>query len=93
MTVADIAAEGDEGTVDLIRRAGGRAIFVKTDVASADDVRHMVDRTVHEFGRLDAAFNNAGAPGAWSDVLDTAEADFDRTMALQCQGCLPVHEI
>ena len=39
---------------------GGEAIFVKTDVSKARDVKVMIEQTLTTFGRLDFAFNNAG---------------------------------
>ncbi len=56
------AVKGDEVT-RLIRQAGGRAVFHKTDVSSPSEVRALVERAVAEFGRLDLAFNNAGVDG------------------------------
>ena len=54
------AAKGEE-VVPLIRQAGGRAVFQKTDVSKPADVKALVERAVSEFGRLDLAFNNAGS--------------------------------
>ena len=56
------AARGEE-VVGLIRQAGGRAVFQKTDVSRPADVRGLAERAVKEFGRLDLAFNNAGVNG------------------------------
>lgn len=53
-------AEPGAQVVDEISKAGGEALFIRadaTDIAGAGDV---VRRTVEHFGRLDAAFNNAG---------------------------------
>jgi len=38
----------------------GRTLAVRTDVRNADQVRRMIDETVHGFGRLDILVNNAG---------------------------------
>src|SRR3954447_10472172 len=43
-----------------IKKLGGDAAFVRTDVAKDADVKAMIDFTVDKFGRLDVAFNNAG---------------------------------
>jgi NAD(P)-dependent dehydrogenase (short-subunit alcohol dehydrogenase family) len=43
-----------------IKKLGGEAAFVRTDVAKDADVKAMVDFTIDKFGRLDVAFNNAG---------------------------------
>jgi len=49
-------------TASAIERAGGRALAVRCDVGSADDLRHLVERTLERFGRLDVLVNNAMAP-------------------------------
>src|SRR4051812_19563814 len=56
------AAKGEQ-VVGLIRQAGGRAAFQKTDVSKPADAKALVERAVSEFGRLDLAFNNAGVDG------------------------------
>ena len=47
-------AEGEK-TVQVIKDAGGDAIFVKVDVSQADDVEAMVDEAVKTYGRLDSS--------------------------------------
>ncbi len=42
-----------------IKALGGDAIFVRTDVSKASDVKAMIEQTLATFGRLDFAFNNA----------------------------------
>lgn len=49
-----------EETVSIIRKAGGEAEFVVTDVTDAAAVEALVAACVTRFGRMDAAFNNAG---------------------------------
>lgn len=43
-----------------IKKAGGRAIVVPTDVANADDVERLAQITTEEFGQFDAWINDAG---------------------------------
>ncbi|MES1265963.1 MAG: SDR family NAD(P)-dependent oxidoreductase, partial [Variovorax sp.] len=47
-------------SAELIVAAGGEARFVPTDVGDPESVRALVEATVQTYGRLDAAFNNAG---------------------------------
>ena len=54
--------EGFE-TVALITKAGGQGTFVRADVTKEDQVQALVSQTVSRYGRLDAAFNNAGIEG------------------------------
>jgi NAD(P)-dependent dehydrogenase (short-subunit alcohol dehydrogenase family) len=55
-------AEGQE-VVALIKKRGGDALFVKTDVSHEESVAALVEKTISTYGRLDAAFNNAGIEG------------------------------
>jgi NAD(P)-dependent dehydrogenase (short-subunit alcohol dehydrogenase family) len=50
-------------TVALIKKAGGQGTFLKADVTNEADVVELVTQTVSTYGRLDAAFNNAGIEG------------------------------
>ena len=47
--------EGHE-VIAEIKALGGEAIFVKTDVSKASDVKAMIEQTLAKFGRLDFAF-------------------------------------
>ncbi len=77
--------EGNE-TAELVRAAGGDALFVKGDVAKAADVEAMVEKTVAAFGRLDVAFNNAGIEGVWVPIVEQKEEDWDQTMDINLKG-------
>ena len=73
--------------VDEIKKLGGDAAFVRTDVAKDADVKTMVDFTVGKFGRLDVAFNNAGVE--WKGPLDQAtEAEYRRVFDINVWGVL-----
>ena len=43
VVVADINIEGGEETVQMITKAGGEALFVRTDVSKAAEVEAMVN--------------------------------------------------
>jgi len=76
--IADIAAPEAEETLRDIQAAGGRALAIKCDVTSADQVRDMVAATVAAFGKIDILVNNAGSllgvPGATNLATVTEEA-------------------
>jgi NAD(P)-dependent dehydrogenase (short-subunit alcohol dehydrogenase family) len=50
-------------TVGLIKQHGGQGLFIKGDVTREADVEVLVAQTLSTYGRLDAAFNNAGIEG------------------------------
>lgn len=45
--------ERELSTHNFILNSGSVALFVRTDVGNAEDVRNLVSRTVEAFGRLD----------------------------------------
>lgn len=82
-------------TVEEIEKVGGRAIAVKTDVRSEDDIRKLVERTVEEFGTVHILINNAGALW-WQPVIDTPPKKLDlvlqvnfRASFIACYYVLP----
>jgi len=73
-------------TVDMIKKAGGEATFVQTDVRIASQVENMVQQTVKEYGRLDIAFNNAGVGGIMARMIRTTEEIFDEVVDTNFKG-------
>lgn len=73
-------------TIDLIKKAGGEAIFIKCDVSKPADVKTMVEKTIATFGRLDYAFNNAGIEGKQGKTVECSEENFDQTIAVNLKG-------
>ncbi|MBV8216482.1 MAG: SDR family oxidoreductase [Verrucomicrobia bacterium] len=43
-----------------IKSQGGEALYIRADVRDENSVKAFVDETIHKYGRLDVAFNNAG---------------------------------
>src|SRR5260370_30502230 len=46
----------------------------------------MVQQTVSTFGRLDAAYNNAGVQNVLVETADSPRDDYDRVMAINLRG-------
>jgi NAD(P)-dependent dehydrogenase (short-subunit alcohol dehydrogenase family) len=86
VTLANVSEDGLRQAVDEISSAGGNAIGVRCDVAEEAQVAAMVERTVAAFGRLDAAYNNAGIQVSASDVADQSAEDYDRISAINQRG-------
>lgn len=73
-------------TVELIRKAGGKALFVQADVTREDDVVRLIKRTVETFGRLDAAFNNAGTEGATGPLAEATNDNYQKIFDANVKG-------
>lgn len=85
VVVVDYAPEGGLETVEMIRRDGGDAIFVETDISKAAAVEKMVQRAVETYGRIDVLFNNA-AVTIPASVVDATEEVWDKTMDIDLKG-------
>lgn len=85
VVIGDLNPLGRE-TVELIEREGGSALFVETNVCSAQQVHDLVAATVATYGGLHFAFNNAGVLPAGALLADVDEAVFDHVMAVDVKG-------
>ncbi len=86
VVLADIDEKAARTAVDDLIAAGHRAIAVRCNVADEAEVAAMVDQTVEIFGRLDAAFNNAGIQSPAVETADASGAEFDRVIAVNLRG-------
>lgn len=59
VVLADISDKTAEVS-ERLNKEGYNTIFVKTNVASEEDIANLVQQTVDKFGRLDVMFANAG---------------------------------
>ncbi len=68
------------------RAAGAEVLALKVDVSIESDVALMIEQTVATFGRLDAAFNNAGIGGAQAPVAALTADQWSHTLAVNLTG-------
>jgi 3-oxoacyl-[acyl-carrier protein] reductase len=90
VVVADLNAEAGERVAKEIEAAGGRALFVRTDVSDASSAEAMAARTVEEYGGIDLLVNNAAIYGDMQfDLLITVDWDYYRRfMSVNMDGAL-----
>jgi NAD(P)-dependent dehydrogenase (short-subunit alcohol dehydrogenase family) len=86
VVVADISEQGNHETARMIEALGGRALAVVCNVAKDDDVRRALDKTIETFGRLDAAFNNAGIEQPVTAAADLTDEQWDRIIAVNLRS-------
>jgi len=84
--VADVVVAGGEETVRMVTAAGGDALFVKTDVSKAAEVKALIDKAVATYGRLDYAHNNAGIEGTVAPTADYTEEEWQRVLNVNLTG-------
>lgn len=54
-----------------IAKSGPKTLGIRCDVSNDADVEALVKQTVAEFGRLDAAYNNAGVQNVLAETADS----------------------
>jgi NAD(P)-dependent dehydrogenase (short-subunit alcohol dehydrogenase family) len=87
---AVVLADWDEQAVrnaaEELADQGHKALAIRCDVADDAQVEAMVKQTVDTFGRLDAAYNNAGVQNVVAEAADAPRDDYDRVMAINLRG-------
>jgi len=86
VVIADVAERSSKETARMISELGGQALTVRCDVTQGGEVRAALDQAVNTFGRLDIAFNNAGAEQKVNATADITEEEWDRIIAINLRG-------
>ncbi len=91
VVIADMDPCGEE-TAEDIRRSGGSALFVRTDISSEADVRNLREQTLKEFGSIRFLVNNAAIQKVTS-LEETPCDDFRKVIDVNLCGtfnCLKI---
>jgi len=86
VVLADRHAESVRAAAKALVAAGRRALAIQCDVTDEREVAAMVEQAVATFGRLDAAFNNAGVQSPIAETADARADEFDRVIAINLRG-------
>lgn len=86
VALADWNQKAVRSAAEELAAQGHKALAIHCDVADDAQVEAMVERTVATFGRLDAAYNNAGVQNIVAETADATREDFDRVMAINLRG-------
>lgn len=86
VVLADINLVTVQAVADEIISNGGEAIAIECDVSRANSVKVMIEQTVSKYGRLDAAFNNAGIMMPVTYIDEVSEALFDQVIDINLKG-------
>ena len=86
VVLADWNEKDAQSAAQELANKGHKTLAVRCDVSNDAQVEAMVKQTVATFGRLDAAYNNAGVQNVLAETADTAREDYDRVMGINLQG-------
>lgn len=87
VVVTDVKVDGGEETVQLVRAAGGQAVFRTADVSQAAQVEAAVRFTVDTYGSLTILYNNAAVLHRKDAVVtDLEEEIWDQVLDVNLKG-------
>ena len=86
VVLADFREDTVKAQAQKLAVVGHKAIAIRCDVSDEVQVAAMVDRTVAEFGRLDAAFNNAGVMAHIAPTADSTYEEWERVIGINLRG-------
>lgn len=86
LVLADRDEAGGAATCKTVLDAGGRAIFLATDVSDAEACVRMVAAASHHFGRLDLALNNAAIQGPYAPIAEYPLDGWAATLGINLSG-------
>jgi NAD(P)-dependent dehydrogenase (short-subunit alcohol dehydrogenase family) len=86
VVLADINEDIVRSVAEELTATGHKTLAIRCNVASEAEVEAMVAQTIYTFGRLDAAFNNAGGQSPAVETADASGEEFDRVNAINLRG-------
>src|SRR6201996_842510 len=86
VVLADWSEKEVQAAAKNLADKGHKVLAVHCDVSDDAQVEAMVKQTVAVFGRLDAAYNNAGVQGILAETADSPRDDYDRVIEINLRG-------
>jgi len=86
VVLADSNEDAVRSAAETLTAQGHQVLAVHCDVSDDAQVDAMVRATIEAFGRLDAAYNNAGVQNVLAETADTTREDYDRVMGVNLRG-------
>ena len=87
VVVAEMNPDAGTRTAREISALGGKALFVKVDVADRKDVQGMVEQVLTAWGHVDVLVNNAGFDRP-ATLLNVKGEDWDAVLGVHLKGTL-----
>lgn len=86
VVLADWNEDSAQSAAKELAAQGYKTLAIRCDVSDDAQVEAMVKQTVAVFGKLDAAYNNAGVQNVLAATADTTREDYDRVMGINLRG-------
>ena len=89
--LADLDEDDGRAVATECACEGSTCCFIRCDVSDEASVKALIAEVVSRFGRLDAAFNNAGIEGELEPTANCSTENFDRIIAVNLRGLFLCH--
>jgi NAD(P)-dependent dehydrogenase (short-subunit alcohol dehydrogenase family) len=86
VVLADWNEKAVRSAAEELTAKGHKALAIRCDVSDVAQVDVLLRETLATFGRLDAAYNNAGVQNLLAETADTTREDYDRVMGINLRG-------
>lgn len=86
VVVSDLDEKGGNETIEMIKKQGGEAFFMKSDASKPSDNEALVEETVKKFGGLHISVNNAGIGGASAPVGEYPIDGWEKIISTNLSG-------
>ncbi len=86
IVAVDVNEESGTRVVEKIKTDGGKATFIKTNVADWEAMQAMHQKVIEDYGRIDIAVNNAGIGNIPTPMVNTTNDDWDQVMAVNANS-------
>jgi NAD(P)-dependent dehydrogenase (short-subunit alcohol dehydrogenase family) len=86
VVLADVNEKEVQAAAKELVDKGYKTLGVRCDVSKDEEVKALVEKTIETFGRLDAAYNNAGIQNQLAETADQTLEDYEKVMGVNLQG-------
>lgn len=85
VSIADVHKEAGFEVIQMIRKHGGKAMFMNTNITKEEEVMKWINLTLEDMGSIDVLINNAGI-GIGGSMLNLSIQDFDKVISVNLRG-------
>ncbi len=85
VVVIDVNEQHGNDTVETIRQDKGKAVFIRADLAVAEDIKSCVKKVIDDYHVIDVLVNNA-AFMTFTKIVDLEESDWDKIMNINLKS-------
>ncbi|EPE96478.1 SDR family oxidoreductase [Rhizobium grahamii] len=68
-----------QDTANWVKEAGRKAVLMAGDIKSETHCQELINRTIHDLGRIDILVNNAAFQRTYADIADITPEEWDET--------------